>query len=148
MISFKYLVLFMISISAWCDPIIKGDEVLKIVHTNNVHSISHSITDSECQKIIPDNYQIALKKGSTEIKDIYISRYLTLHNNHELIPHSENLTGGSAAVFTFKATLKRPTTEQTQVISGVSFIKKLPNKGIEGVFVIDGMCQAHITRRE
>jgi len=123
-----------------------AEEVKKSVQTYNVKAIASSITDSECQKIIPATYSISWDKDTHAIKEIHISKYLMLQDDHELTTNSETLTSNNNKVFIFKAVLKRPNEQKTQITPGVSFFKLLDDKSVEGIFIIDGFCQAHFVR--
>ncbi len=125
---------------------IYAEEVKKSVQTHDVKAITTRITDTECQKIIPATYPISWNKDTRVIKEIHISKYLMLRDDHELTPNSETLTRNNNKVFIFKAVLKRPQEQKTQIIAGVSFFKLLDDKSVEGVFIIDGFCQAHFVR--
>jgi hypothetical protein len=121
-------------------------ESTKTVYTQHVESISKNITDDNCRQLIPPTYQITLTKGISQIKEIKISDYLTLRDDHELIPNPSAITGNDKKVYIFTANVWLPRKQKMQTVSGVSFFKYIPGKGVAGYFVIDGFCQAQFER--
>ena len=120
--------------------------IIKLVQTHGVKSISPAFTDAQCQTIIPKSYSISVGKGLTVSGDIAISQYLTLRDDHELIPDSETSVGQGNKVFIFTALLRYPTGQAVHALTGVSFFKIAPDKTAQGLFIIDGLCEAHFIR--
>lgn len=73
----------------------QAEEVKKSVQTHDVKAIINNITEAECQKIIPATYQTSWDKDTHVIKEIHISQYLTLQDDHELMPNSQVLTNNN-----------------------------------------------------
>lgn len=132
----KILIIFLVLISPITFAI---TESLYVSFYFNMHSISDSITDKQCEELFKIPRQYTIVKDKVVYKD---------HPSYKILDYKRtnvSFLNNTQYLFTGVSTIKFTLNDKTHTArENVSFVLTIPNQQIQGSFIVDGYCKGNL----